>query len=295
MNLYPASGDSDAPGQTIAARGDLTIGKLLLDAGKLQLQDAERVLRAQKEYNLRFGEAALKLGLVTEEDIQQVLAVQFNYPYLPDGHGNFSPELVAAYKPFSEEVEALRALRTQLLLRWFGQGHRALSIVGAKGGEGASYLAANLAIVFSQLGEKTLLIDADLRKPRQHRLFNLGDSTRGLSDMLAERSGHEAIKAIDAFVSLSVLTAGTLPPNPGELLSRTTLARLLSELSKQFDVILIDTHSASQPADFQSVAAGAGAALLVTRRHTTRVSDVAMLKETALGAGATVIGAVVVG
>lgn len=295
MNLYPASGESNAPGQTIAARGDLTIGKLLLDAGKLQLQDAERVLRAQKEYNLRFGEAALKLGLVTEDDIQQVLAVQFNYPYLPDGHGNFSHELVAAYKPFSDEVEALRALRTQLLLRWFGQGHRALSIVGAKGGEGASYLAANLAIVFSQLGEKTLLIDADLRKPRQHRLFNLGDSTRGLSDMLAERSRHEAIKTIDAFVSLSVLTAGTLPPNPGELLSRTTLARLLSELSKQFDVILIDTHSASQPADFQSVAASAGAALLVTRRHATRVSDVTALKETAVGAGATVIGAVVVG
>ncbi|MHB1937787.1 MAG: chain length determinant protein tyrosine kinase EpsG [Acidobacteriaceae bacterium] len=295
MNLYPTSGESNTPSQTIAARGDLTIGKLLLDAGKLQLQDAERVLRAQKEYNLRFGEAAVKLGLVTEDDIQQVLAVQFNYPYLPDGHGNFSHELVAAYKPFSDEVEALRALRTQLLLRWFGQGHRALSIVGAKGGEGASYLTANLAIVFSQLGEKTLLIDADLRKPRQHRLFNLGDSTRGLSDMLAGRSGQEAIKTIDAFVSLSVLTAGTLPPNPGELLSRTTLARLLSELSKQFDVILIDTHSASQPADFQSIAASAGGALLVSRRHATRVSDVTALKETAVGAGATVIGAVVVG
>lgn len=296
MNFNPAADDNNSSGQAIAARGDLTIGKLLLEAGKLKPQDAERVLRMQKEYNLRFGEAALKLGLVTEEDIQQVLALQFNYPYLPDGHGNFSRELVAAYRPFSEEVEALRALRTQLLLRWFGQGHRTLSIVGAKGGEGASYLAANLAIVFSQLGEKTLLIDADLRRPRQHRFFNLGDSTRGLSDILAGRAGQEAIKPVDAFVSLSVLTAGTLPPNPGELLSsRATLGQLLAQLSVRFDVILIDTHSASQPADFQSVAASAGAALLVTRRNATRMTEVTALKEAALGAGATVVGAVVVG
>lgn len=295
MNLYPAADETGAPGGAVSPRSDLTIGKLLLEAGKLKPQDAERVLRAQKEYNLRFGEAALKLGLITEEDIQQVLAVQFNYPYLSADEGGFGRELVAAYQPFSEEVEALRALRTQLLLRWFGQGHRALSIVGTKGGEGASYLAANLAVVFSQLGEKTLLIDADLRRPRQHKLFNLGDSGKGLSDVLAGRAGVEAIKPIKAFISLSVLSAGTQAPNPGELLSRTAFGGLIADLAKQFDVILVDTHSASQPADFQSVATCAGAALLVTRRHTTRIAEINAVKEIAVSAGVAVVGAVVVG
>lgn len=293
MNLYPAA-DENLPMGPVSPRSDLTIGKLLLEAGKLKAQDAERVLRAQKEYGLRFGETALKLGLVTEQDIQHVLAVQFNYPYLTADEGGFGRELVAAYQPFSEEVEALRALRTQLLLRWFGQGHRALSIVGTKGGEGASYLAANLAVVFSQLGEKTLLIDADLRRPRQHRLFNLGDSGKGLSDVLAGRAGLEAIRPIPAFISLSVLTAGTPAPNPGELLSRGVLGERLADLAKQFDVILIDTHSASQPADFQAVATRAGAALLVSRRHATRIAEINAVKEVAVGAGVTVVGAVVV-
>ena len=109
---------------------EATMGAMLLDAGKLSVDDAERVLRTQKDLNLRFGEAAVRLGLVSEDDVQQVLARQFAYPYLQKGQNNLSPRLVAAYEPFSPQVEALRAIRSQLMLRWFARGRRALAIVG---------------------------------------------------------------------------------------------------------------------------------------------------------------------
>src|SRR5258706_15677072 len=84
---------------------------------------------------------------------------------------------VVAYEPFHPRAEELRALRTQLLMRWSNAGarHRALAIASPGAREGRSYVAANLAVVFSQLGERTLLVDADLRTPRQHRIFNVPD------------------------------------------------------------------------------------------------------------------------
>src|ERR1700722_11474810 len=89
--------------ETRAPQIEQKLGKLLLDAGKLNAHDAERVLRLQKSEGLRFGDAAIKLGLVKESDIQQALAQQFDYPYLAAGVGGFSPTLVAAYQPFTAQ------------------------------------------------------------------------------------------------------------------------------------------------------------------------------------------------
>ena len=161
---------------------DANIGKLLLDLGKITPEEAERVLRLQKAEDLRFGVAAQKLGLVTDADIHQALSLQFDYPYLQPNQGAFSKDLVAAYQPFSRQVEALRALRSQLILRWFNEGNKSLAIVAASESDGCSNLAANLAVVFSQLGEQTLLVDANLREPKQHKIFNLSER-RGLSDI----------------------------------------------------------------------------------------------------------------
>lgn len=114
---------------TLPRGGDSSIGGLLLESGKISPENAERVLRMQKELGIRFGEAAQRLGLVTEADIQQVLARQFDYPYLQAGQGDFSDKLVAAYQPFSAQVETLRAVRSQLMLRWFARGHKALVVM----------------------------------------------------------------------------------------------------------------------------------------------------------------------
>ena len=276
---------------TFPKRSDKTVGRLLLDAGKLKLQDIELIERCQKEQGLRFGEAAVKLRLVAETDILQMLAQQFNYPYLQTGEGGFSDELVAAYHPFSPQVEALRGLRSQLMLRWFSEEHRHLALVGLGQGDGCSYLAANLAIVFSQLGERTVLIDANLRNPRQHQFFNL-TQRQGLSDLLAGRAGMEAIGRIPAFVDLSVLPAGTVPPNPQELLGRPAFGALMRDLVKSYDIILLDTPPGTQYADMQNIVAAAGAAVLVMRKHNSRMSEALALQGQLANAKAQIVGAV---
>lgn len=267
------------------------VGQLLQEAGKLSASGADRAAELQQNEALRFGEAAIKLGLVTEADLHHALATQFDYAYLAPGEGPLSPDLVAAYQPFSLQVERLRALRAELMLRWFSTGHKALAITGIHAGDGASYLTANLAVVFSQLGERTLLIDADLRHPRQHILFHLGHRP-GLSDMLAGRVGLAAVTRIPNLLNLSVLTAGTVPPNPAELLSRSETPIKLGDFAQHYDVILIDTSPAEAAADAIMVAARTQGALMVLRQDRTQLATAASFKAHLNSAGATLVGSV---
>ena len=270
-----------------------SIGAILIDAGRLQAADAEQVLRLQREKGLPFGDAAVQLGLITAEDIEFALARQFDYPYLRPGESAVSIEVAAAYRPFTPQVEALRALRAQLMLRWFGgdQDHRALAIVSGERGEGRSFIAANLAVVFSQLGTHTLLVDADMRRPSQHRLFGL-ENRAGLSAMLTARAGKETINRIPALLDLSVLTAGALPPNPSELLERPQFARVLHELAKEYEVILLDTPPAGESADAQTVTVRAGAALIVVRKNISRQWQVRGIADRAGQTNAAIVGTV---
>jgi len=290
----------NAPVQSVSSastpkpRGsDSSIGGLLLESGKITPENAERVLRMQKELGIRFGEAAQRLGLITEGDIQQVLARQFDYPYLQAGEGTYSPKLLAAYQPFSNQVEQLRAIRSQLMLRWFARGHKGLVIIGVDSGEGTSLFAANLAVVFSQLGEQTLLVDSNLRKPSQHEIFDL-KSRQGLSDILAGRADTDVVAKVDAFVDLSVLVAGTLPPNPQELLSRSSFAALTPRLDQHFDVVLYDVAPFSVGADALAIASRVGGVLVVARKNHTRIEDINLLREQMRHSGAEVIGSVLV-
>lgn len=271
---------------------DSSIGGLLLEQGKITPENAETVLRMQKELGIRFGEAAQRLGLITEADIQQVLARQFDYPYLLKGDTQYSPQLVAAYQPFSRQVETLRAVRSQLMLRWFSR-HKALVIVSVDQGDGASLFAANLAVVFSQLGEHTLLVDANLRNPGQSEIFGL-KGNQGLSDVLAGRADLEAVNKIDSFVDLSVLASGTLPPNPQELLSRPGFAHLNTRLGEHYDVVLYDAAAFAHGADALAIAGRVGGVLLVARRNTTLIDDINTVTEQVTQAGAKVVGSVLV-
>lgn len=271
-----------------------SIGHMLLDMGKITPIEAERVLRLQKESGMRFGDAALKLGLITEIDIQLVLAQQFDYPYLLPGQGNHPPGLVVAYQPFGAQVEVFRAVRSQLMLRWFTSGHKALAIVSYNPDDGVSLFTANLAVVFSQLGERTLLIDANLRYPQQHEIFNLKNK-QGLSDVLADRANiSEVIARIDSFIDLSVIPAGTLPPNPLEILNRSTFDKLNEQLANQFDVILYDTLAFSNGADALAIAARTDGVLIVAQRNRNRLNDINVMNEQLKGSGAEVIGSILI-
>lgn len=284
-----------SPLHTIAATtgSDRSIGAILVDAGRLSTINAERILRVQKEKNKLFGDAALELGLLTQDDIQFALSHQFNYPYLAANDVSLSAELIAAYQPFSPAVEQLRALRSQLMLRWFDNKtqRNALTIVSPGAREGRSFIAANLAVVFSQLGERVLLIDADLRKPRQHVLFKLGNHA-GLSAVLSGRAGQEAVVRVAPLLGLSVLPAGSVPPNPQELLGRPGFTELLDTVSKQFDVIIIDTPAAREFADAQTVAVRAGGALVLAQQNRTSASALTQLTRSLQQSGATLVGSV---
>jgi chain length determinant protein tyrosine kinase EpsG len=179
------------------------------------------------------------------------------------------------------------------MLRWFDSdaNRKALAIVSADAKEGRSYIAANLAIVFSQLGERTLLIDADLRNPSQHKLFKLGDGP-GLSSLLSERAGMDVIKPVASLLGLSVLAAGPMPPNPQELLGRPAFSALLQTLGHDFDVIIIDTPAGVGYADAQTIAVRAGAALIVARQGRSSLPRIDQLRRNLQQFGATVVGSV---
>ncbi len=299
MNIYDSSetgklSSSGSITMNSSSIRKLSIGRILLDMGKITPVEAERILRLQKESGLRFGDAALKLGLITEEDIQQVLAQQFDYPYLLPGQGDHPPELVVAYQPFGAQVEVFRAVRSQLMLRWFTAGHKALAVISYNPSDGLSLFIANLAIVFSQLGERTLLVDANLRCPQQHEIFNLRNK-QGLSDVLADRANiFEVICKIESFVDLSVLPAGTLPPNPLELLNRQVFDELNAQLASQFDVILYDTLAFSSGVDALAIASRTDGALIVAHKNNTRINEMNDINEQLKSSGAEVVGSVLI-
>jgi receptor protein-tyrosine kinase len=271
-----------------------SIGSILIADGKLSEQNARRVVELQRAEGIRFGEAALRLGLISEGDLRQALARQYDFPHLPPDHDGVSTELVAAHVPFHRRVEELRALRTQLLIRWFNATvprRRMLAVVSPGSEEGRSYVAANLALVFSQLGGRTLLIDADLRRPRQHKLFNVPDHV-GLSTVLSGRADHGAAVPVNGFGGLWLLPAGAVPPNPQELLSRPALTALIAEVQSLFDVILFDTPPAKLYADMQNVTSQAGGAIVLARKNHSRIADVRDVIRDVTDSGAQVVGSV---
>jgi receptor protein-tyrosine kinase len=281
------------PHRSALIRTDRCIGALLVEEGKLTPREVERVLERQRKEHTRFGEAAVRLGLITEDDVRFALAKQFDMPHFTPASEGPSRELVAAFAPFHPRTEEMRALRTQLLIRWYNpeNGRKALVVASADPAEGRSYTAANLAIVFSQLGARTLLVDADLRKPRQHQIFALPEG-QGLSTILSGRSDHKAFP-VPGMTRLSVLPAGPLPPNPQELLSRPTFASFMKELNAIYDVIIIDTPPSRHYADVQSVTYRAGDALVVTRKNHTSVATTQKVIRELAGTGARVVGTVV--
>lgn len=280
--------------QKIPAEPGPSIGAILIDSGRLTRETAELVVDRQKAEGIRFGAAGVALGLFCEEDVQQALARQYGYPFLAPGDDSVSEEVVAAFRPFSPIVEQLRALRSQLMMRWLDVrcGRRTLAVVSPDAGEGRSFIAANLAVVFSQLGQRTLLVDADLRNPRQHGLFRL-PNRHGLSSVLAGRVDvAEAITRIPGMIDLSVLAAGAVPPNPQELLVRPQFAGLIAEFQAQHEVVIIDTPAASQSADCQIIAAQAGGSLVVARRDVSLVRNIESLVSSLQQANVAVIGTV---
>jgi protein-tyrosine kinase len=235
------------------------IGDIIRDAKELSADQVEAVLAHQREHGVRFGEAAVALGLVKGSDVLWALSQQFHYAYAPEHGAALHPDLVLASQPFSAQAEVFRGIRSQLTMRLQNAGdkHRALAIISPDHGDGKSYFTANLAIAFSQLGGRTLLVDADLRSPRQHELFGL-DSRTGLSNMLSGRTSELLVHPVADLPSLYVLPVGAPPPNPLELIEGPAFKLLMQELLGKFDHVLVDTPAACEGADACVIASRCG-------------------------------------
>lgn len=267
--------------QQPAALQDRSIGDIIAEANSLSAEQVERILAHQKSEGLKFGEAAVALGLAKGEDVLWALSQQFHYPYAPGSGEQTREELVLANKPFSHQAEAIRTLRSQINMLLFGADmpRRALAVVSPEHGDGKTFFAANLAIAFSQLGGRTLLVDADMRSPRQHEVFGV-DNSAGLSGILSGRAERNVIRPVPNLPSLFVMPVGTLPPNPTELVERPAFGLLIKELVGKFDHVIVDTPAASSGADYAVIAARCGAALALARKGITRVAAVQELCHT---------------
>jgi protein-tyrosine kinase len=152
---------------------------------------------------------------------------------------------------------------------------------------------ANLAVTFAQLGQRTLLIDGDMRSPRQHKLFKIENQV-GLSSLLAGRMQDQVVTFVHGIPGLAVLTAGPTPPNPTELLSRPAFARVLEQSKSSFDVVLVDTPAFECGADAALLARGTGAVISIARNNVTRASDFAGVIGSLADNGVYVVGSVLI-
>lgn len=264
---------------------DRALGDILQQTKNLTAEQVDQILAFQRDKRLRFGEAAIALGFATDEDILFALSQQFHYHYAPAEQHQLSSELVVANRPFSRQAERFRAIRSQLMMRVFGgePSKMALAVVSPDSGDGKTYFSANLAIALSQLGGRTLLVDADLRGPRQQGLFGI-ESMSGLSSVLSGRAEANVIQQIPALPSLYLMPAGVLPPNPLELVERPAFGLLIRELKSKFDHVIVDTPALVYGSDSTVIAARCGSAIVIARKNESRVGAlqdlVAMLSGT---------------
>ncbi|MGB9464764.1 MAG: polysaccharide biosynthesis tyrosine autokinase [Candidatus Acidiferrum sp.] len=180
-------------------------------------------------------------------------------------------ELVAQHLPKSQMSEAFRALRTSLLLSQPGRPPQVILVTSALPREGKTTAAANLAVTLAQLGDRTVLIDADLRKPGVGRLLNLGSGKyAGFSSYLAGVSSLDLVTVPHPSIpNLSAIPTGPLPPNPADLLSSHKLAEAIAELRTKFKFVVIDSPPVMAATDAVILSVQTDGVLLVVRSGET--------------------------
>jgi len=270
------------------------VGEILLALGRLREQQIMAVLDRQAHDARRFGELAQILGYVTQSDIDLALARQRsacgNNVLVEFPRGADAPLI----DPDELGSEALVAVRSQLVHRWFGEDpeQRALAVVSTDRGDGRTYVCSRLARLFADLDEDTLLIDADLRRPSLHKIFG-ADNSVGLSSYLQGQVPQPPVRAVPGIPYLHLLTAGPPVEQPHRLIARNEFGRLLEQLAPQFRAIFIDTPPTAIGADAVTVALRASGALLVVRKHNARLADQRDLVQRLTDSTVEVVGAVI--
>jgi len=286
----------------------------LIAMGRLTPEGAVRIDEAMRTSGIGFGEAAIKLGLIEPEELVQAAHEARQLPpKAPDGivegalhrmSSNRSlpvkylgmvkagPSLMLVRDADSAYSEQIRALRTELLLlNGASRSGNLIVVLSPCRGEGRTQLCAELAIAFSQLGQRTLLVDADLRRPRVHTLFET-DNTVGLGQSLASR-GAPLLLGVEKLPHLSVLIAGPSVPNPLELLTNGHFQRQMAEWRKKYSMVIIDTPPITEFADGLAIASFAEQVLIVGRSDSTPHNNMKEMLRRMAGTQSRIVGAVI--
>ncbi len=188
--------------------------------------------------------------------------------------------------------EAYRTLRTNVQFTSVDSKTKKIMVTSSGPREGKSTTAANLAVSIAQSGKSVLVIDADLRNPTQHKMFQLGNF-EGLSSFLAQNQedSHNFIKETE-IPGVKVLTGGPIPPNPAELVGSQRMKRLIEEVSEQFDVVLIDTPPIIAVTDAAILAQEVDGVILVLASGEVNKEYAQLAKEQLDKVGAKILGAV---
>jgi capsular exopolysaccharide synthesis family protein len=191
--------------------------------------------------------------------------------------------------------EAYRRLRTNVLFSTPDGDLKSIVLTSVRSGEGKTCTAANLAVALASSDQRVLLVDADMRRPDQHRLFGKGLGN-GMSEMIIE-SRPQAPPSLNAvhptqFDNLALLTSGTIPPNPSELLASKRAHLLLQTLAAKYDLLVIDTPPAGLVTDALSLASDASITVVVVEAGRTNAAQAAAVIESLRSVGANVAGVV---
>ncbi|HEY1726737.1 MAG TPA: polysaccharide biosynthesis tyrosine autokinase [Steroidobacteraceae bacterium] len=283
----------------------------LISLWALSTDSVERIAAVVRSEGLSFGEAAVRLGLVTMDDLHDANAwigrrgahpstieaaiqqakTRNSVALRHAGTARPSSQLLLVYDPDSERSERIRALRTELMLL-IGEARQdnVLAVLSPNAAEGRSQLCAELAISFAQSGRRTLLVDADMRHPHQQVLFS-ADYQWGLAQALS-LGEVPPLYGVEGVPDLSLLTAGIIPPNPLELVTNRRFARMVDSWRRSYDFVLIDTPPVSQFADGLAIATAATRVLVVTRTESTSFSSMKDLARRLGPTQARIMGAV---
>jgi non-specific protein-tyrosine kinase len=192
-------------------------------------------------------------------------------------HSN--PETIAGKlflrdEPSSPEAEAIRGIRTNIQFAGADHRPRTLLVTSALPGEGKSILSANLALAFAESGTPVVLIDADLRRPSQHKLFRVSAST-GLTTLLTEAGPPADLQRFRVSPHLIVIPSGPLPPNPAELLASSRMSALLERISKLAEngIVILDSSPALAVADPMALSTKVDGCIVVVDSSRTRVAS----------------------
>jgi polysaccharide biosynthesis transport protein len=283
----PSPGAKIAPSALQTLVGGLMLG-ILAGVGLAYLVDvSDKSFRNPDEVRRRLGLPLVGHIPFLTPDAEAVRKVEAGQP-VPD------PLLCTHYRPKSIDAESYRAVRTALYFSTQGEGHKVIQVTSPNKGDGKSLMIANLAVSIAQSGKRVILIDADCRRPRQHKIFGLS-ANAGLAAVIADRVEPKDVIQTTAVGGLSVLPCGPVPPNPAELLTSPRFKELLDAIREEYDFVLVDTPPLLAVTDPCVVAPRVDGIFLVIRLSRQGRPNAERARTILAGLGVNVLGVVVNG